>query len=69
VADVNGQVSESNETNNSGRVTVTVELPPALLADLKVSGIGFTSTPTVGVPTTAVADLANVGQADREASW
>jgi hypothetical protein len=30
-------------------------------ADLKVSGISFTSTPTAGVRTTAVAQLANVG--------
>ncbi len=58
VVDVDGEVTEANEINNSARVTVNVKNPP----DLKVSGITFTSTPKVGVRTTAVADLANVGE-------
>jgi subtilase family serine protease len=56
-ADVDDQVPELNEGNNSATVTVRV------LADLEVSGITFTSTPRVGVRTTAVARLANVGRA------
>jgi subtilase family serine protease len=56
-ADVDHQVPELNEGNNSATVTVRV------LADLEVSGITFTSTPRVGVRTTAVARLANVGRA------
>ena len=36
--------------------------PPGDFADLKVSGISFTSPPTLGVRTTAIASLANVGR-------
>jgi subtilase family serine protease len=61
VADVDSQVTESSENNNSASKTVTVAQQK--LADLKVSGITFTSTPKAGVPTTAVAQLSNVGQA------
>jgi hypothetical protein len=61
VADTDGHVRESNEANNAFEVTVTVAAPPPK-ADLQVSGIGFTSTPSAGVRTTAIAQLANVGQ-------
>jgi subtilase family serine protease len=61
VADVDSQVAESNESNNSA--TVAVSVGTQKLADLKVSGITFTSTPTAGVPTVAVAQLSNVGTA------
>ena len=57
-ADVDGHVIETNEFNNAFRHELRVRNP----ADLKVSGISFTSTPTWGVKTTAVAQLSNVGQ-------
>jgi len=60
VADVDGDVDETRETNNSARVKVNTILDRA---DLKVSGIRFTTIPTVGEVTTAVAELANVGSA------
>jgi subtilase family serine protease len=56
-ADVDGQVPDLREDNNSASVEVRVE------ADLEVSGIDFTSPPTAGVRTTAVARLTNVGRA------
>jgi subtilase family serine protease len=56
-ADVDSQVPELDEANNSATVTVRVE------ADLEVSRIDFTSPPRAGVRTTAVARLANVGRA------
>jgi len=56
-ADVDNQVPELDEDNNSATVTVRV------IADLEVSGIDFISPPTAGVRTTAVAHLANVGRA------
>jgi hypothetical protein len=61
VADSDGHVMESNESNNAAEITVTVAAPQGK-ADLQVSGISFTSTPSAGVRTTAVAQLANVGQ-------
>jgi subtilase family serine protease len=56
-ADVDHRVAELNEGNNSATITVRV------LPDLRVSGISFTSTPTAGVRTTAVARLSNAGRA------
>jgi len=55
-------VKESNEKNNSAKVTVTVKRQK--LADLKVSKITFTSPPETGVLTTAVAHLTNIGKKD-----
>jgi hypothetical protein len=59
-ADVDKFVKESNENNNSAKVTVTVKRQK--LADLKVSKITFTSPPEAGVLTTAVAHLTNIGK-------
>jgi len=61
-ADVDRHAHEVDETNNHARVLVI--LPDI---DLRVSGIRFTSTPTVGVQTTAIADLANLGRDESEA--
>lgn len=58
VADTDGHVKESNESNNSYETTFTVLSPP----DLKVSGIRFSSPPKAGVQTVATAQLSNVGQ-------
>ena len=62
-ADVDNHVQEGNETNNSFELTVNVPEPPTP-ADLKVSGITFTSYPKAGVSTTAIAQLSNVGGSD-----
>jgi subtilase family serine protease/murein DD-endopeptidase MepM/ murein hydrolase activator NlpD len=56
-ADVDGHVIEADELNNVFRLELRVRNP----ADLKVSGITFTSPPKFGVRTTAVAQLSNVG--------
>jgi subtilase family serine protease len=56
-ADADNHVAELNEQNDSAEITVRV------LADLEVGGIDFTSPPTAGVRTTAVARLANRGTA------
>lgn len=56
-ADVDNYVRELSETNNSATGVTSV------LADLEVSGITFTTAPAVGVSTTAVARLTNVGRA------
>ena len=58
IADVDGHVIEGNEFNNNFKLKLTIQNP----ADLKVSGISFTSTPKFGVQTTAKAALSNVGQ-------
>ena len=56
-ADVDGHVIETDELNNVFRLELRVRNP----ADLKVSGITFTSPPKFGARTTAVAQLSNVG--------
>jgi parallel beta-helix repeat protein len=56
LADPDGDVRELDETNNSRDFAQTVHY-----VDLEVRGITFTSPPTVGAPTTAVAQLINVG--------
>jgi len=61
-ADVDKFVKESNENNNSAKVTVTVKKQK--LADLEVRKISFTSSPEAGVLTTAVAHLTNIGKKD-----
>ena len=59
-ADVDNHVRESNENNNKYQKRINV----SDYADLKVSGITFTSPPRAGVPTTAVARLSNAGGSD-----
>ena len=59
-ADVDGHVQESNESNNSFEVRLDLAQP---LPDLVVESISFTSPPTVGTTTTAVARLVNLGDA------
>ncbi|HEX9724085.1 MAG TPA: CARDB domain-containing protein [Vicinamibacteria bacterium] len=58
-ADADEEIYEVEEENNGDELTVTVRD-----VDLQVKGIRFTSTPTVGVRTTAIAHLENVGVAD-----
>jgi subtilase family serine protease/PKD repeat protein len=58
VADSEGGVLESNETNNTTEVTVFVQ--PGL-PDLQVDRIDFSTPPTVGQQTIARAVLRNVG--------
>lgn len=58
-ADVDGHVSEADESNNQTSVTVMPEVVP--LPDLEANGISFTTRPRVGVRTMAVAQLQNRG--------
>jgi PKD repeat protein len=61
---VDGHVDETNEGNNAWEEPVDVLDPRP---DLLVDDISFTSPPTLGQPTTAVARLRNVGRSDSPA--
>jgi subtilase family serine protease len=60
-ADVDSQVGERDESNNVVSRAIDVIDPRP---DLRVDDIAFTSLPTLGQPTTAIARLSNIGRSD-----